>query len=115
MESFKTFTNQSDQTVTNQSDIFHVQKTYFVNLYKKKISTEKMNEKINGYMSKRSVPRLSEEQKQSCEGILKEVEVLEALKQTKNGLAPGIDASTIDIFKTILESHRKAHSWLRST
>ena len=45
-------------------------------------SNEKMDEKINGFfLSNTTVRRLSEEQMLSCEGILKEAEVLEALKQ----------------------------------
>ena len=33
---------------------------------------------------------------QSCKGILKEIEVLEALKQMKNGSASGIDGITVN-------------------
>ena len=47
-----------------------------------------MEEKISRFMSNMSVPRLSEEQMQSCDGILKEAEVVEALKQLKSGSAP---------------------------
>ena len=36
---------------------------------------------------------------QSCKGILKEIEVLEALKQMKNGSASGIDGITVQFFK----------------
>ena len=47
-------------------------------------SNEKMNEKNKWiFLSNTTVPRLSEEQMLSCEGILKEAEVLEALKQMK--------------------------------
>ena len=50
-------------------------------------SNEKMDEKINGFFfffwSNTTVRRLSEEQMLSCEGILKEAEVLEAQKQMK--------------------------------
>jgi len=37
IDSFKT---DNEKTVTNQSDILHVQKNYFANLYKNKISGE---------------------------------------------------------------------------
>ena len=69
------------QTVTNQSDILHVQKTYIANLYKKKLSSQRNDEQINRFMLNASVPRLSEEHMKSCEGILTEIEVLETLKE----------------------------------
>ena len=40
------------------------------NLYKKKMSGEKTDEKLNRFKSNMSVPRLSEEQMQSCEVCL---------------------------------------------
>ena len=50
-------------------------------------------------MSNTSVPRLSEELTQSCEGIVKEAEVPEALKQLENSPALWIDGITIEFLK----------------
>ena len=57
----------------------------------------------------------------SCEGILKEAEVLEALKQMKkknekkNGSAPGIDGITIDLFKVFWHHIEKLITTLFNT
>ena len=50
-------------------------------------------------MSNTSVPRLSEELTQSCEGIVKEAEVPEALKQLKNGSWLCFEGITIEFLK----------------
>ena len=50
-------------------------------------------------MSNTSVPRLSEELTQSCEGIVKEAEVPEALKQLENGSTLCIEGITTEFPK----------------
>ena len=50
-------------------------------------------------MSNKSDLRLSEEQTQNCEGIVKEAEVPEALKQLENSSALCIDGITIEFLK----------------
>lgn len=55
------------QTGTSQKDILLVQRSYFVHLYKKKISGVNMMAKIDYFMKDTSIPHISEEQRKSCE------------------------------------------------
>ena len=69
------------------------------NLYKKKIDKEGMEEKITTFMGNTTTPTISAAQKDKCEGVVVESELLNALKQTKNGSAPGCDGITVEFLK----------------
>ena len=53
-------------------------------------------DKINSFWGNTWTPHLSREQTTGCEGSVLREEVLYALKQMKNGSAPGIDGITIE-------------------
>ena len=86
-------------SVTSQKDILSVQRSYFSDLYKKKVSRVNMTAKIDYFMKDTSIPHISEEQRKSCEGALSESEVPSVLKQMKTGSAPGSDGITFDFLK----------------
>jgi len=85
--------------ITKQDNIMKVQRDYFINLYKKKISHQGINAKINNFLDDAYVPKLHEEQAQTCEGRISRKEALQALKQMKDGSAPGSDGLTTEFFK----------------
>ena len=86
-------------SVTSQKDILSVQINYFANLCKKKVNGVNMMAKIDYFMKDTSIPRISEEQRKSCEGALPESKVLSVLKQMKTGSAPGRDGIAVKFFK----------------
>lgn len=96
MESLK---NAQGQVCTDQMQIHAIQKDYFSNLYKKKINEDDMSDKVERFVQECNVPSLADEQKLSCEGTLTEGELLNALKQMKNGSAPGSDGINIEFIK----------------
>ena len=89
-------TDENKHTVTKQADIMNVQKDFFSNLYKKKINSDEMEEKIDTFMRNTVTPTISVTQKDKCEGLVVETELLSALKQMKNGSASGIDGITVN-------------------
>ena len=92
-------TDENGHTVTKQADIMNVQKDFFSNLYKKKINSDEMEEKIDTFMRNTVTPTISVTQKDKCEGVVVETELLSALKQMKNGSAPGCDGITVEFLK----------------
>ena len=91
--------DEDGRTLNNQTDIHNRQRQYFANLYKKKIDENEMETKINTFMHNCNVPRLTEDEMNRCEEPLTVDEFLKALKQMKNGSAPGSDGITIEFIK----------------
>ena len=92
-------TDDKGRTFTKQVDIMNAQRDFFSNLYKKKIDKEGMEEKITTFMGNTTAPTISAAQKDKCEGVVVECELLYALKQMKNGSAPGCDGITVEFLK----------------
>ena len=74
--------------------------TFFspANLYKKEIDKEGMEDKRTTFMGN-TTPKISAAQKDKCEGVVVESELLYALKRMKNGSAPGCDGITVEFLK----------------
>ena len=101
---FCSLKEQSGKVVTNQQEILRCQYNYFSTLYKKKVCSDMMEDKITNFLNHTSVPTLSQSQKESCEGLLTHTEILEALKDMNNGSAPGLDGLTIEFLKMFWSS-----------
>ena len=91
--------NKEGSVITDQKEILKVQKEYFAELYSKKVNEENLDEKIDTFLNGVQLPRLTEQQKEDCEGLLNESEVLDALKSMKNGSSPGSDGLTTEFLK----------------
>ena len=61
-----------------------------------------MEEKITTFMEN-TTPTISAAQKNKCDGVLVENELLYASKQMKNGSAPGCDGITVEFLKMFWE------------
>ena len=63
-------TDENGHTITKQANIINVQKDFFFNLYKKKINSDEMEEKIDTFMRNTVTPTISVPQKDKCEGVV---------------------------------------------
>ena len=58
-----------------------------------------MEERITTFMGSTTTPTITAAHKDKCEGVVVESELLYALKQMKNGSAPGCDGITVEFLK----------------
>ena len=58
-----------------------------------------MEERITTFMGSTTTPTITAPHKDKCEGVVVESELLYALKQMKNGSAPGCDGITVEFLK----------------
>ena len=78
---------------TKQVDIVNVQRDFFPssNLYKKKIDKEGMQETITTFMGNTTTPTISAAQKDKCEGVVVESELLYiCIKTNEKRLSAGV-------------------------
>ena len=76
------------------------QKKFYEQLYSKK---EQIESDINFFDN--SLPKLNENEQNSCEGHITDLECKTALKDMKNQKSPGSDGITTEFYKNILERH----------
>ena len=89
---------KNDGTYTvDQTEILDMQASFYENLYKNK-QTVCISE-IRQYLSEVDTPKLTEEEKQECEGLLSVRECEQILKTFKNGKTPGNDGITAEFYK----------------
>ena len=93
--------NEEGKTLDNKQDILHEVNNYYKTLYKNNNCLETVTEEIyTDFLPNASHITLSEDMKQSCEGIITNDEILKALKTTKNNKSPGIDGIPYEFYKT---------------
>jgi hypothetical protein len=93
--------NNEGKTLDNKQDILHEVNNYYKTLYKNNYCMETVAEEIcTDFLPNVPHIKLSEELKQSCEGIITNEEILKALKTTKNNKSPGIDGIPYEFYKT---------------
>ena len=98
--------NAGGQSVSDQKDILLIQISYFADLYKQSKWCKQVGKK-NPFMKNTSIPCISEGQRERCEGILTEIEILNGLKQMRNGAAPSSDGVTVEFLKVFWSHLRK--------
>ena len=99
--------DEAGNVLTDQKEIQNRQKTFFQNLYKRRVDEEDMDNKIEEFMQDCKVPKLLENERDSLEAPLTENEILLALKEMNNGSAPGCDGITIEFLKFFWTDIRK--------
>ena len=85
--------------LTKQEDILKEQVRYYSDLYTQNTETQTTHEDTTTFMENVNIPKLTAEEKMTCEGLIEEEEAAYALHSMKNGSAPGSDGLTIEFMK----------------
>ena len=85
---------------TDPFSILSEQKLFYNNLYKTRTDDNVDNENIKKFLNKLTIPQLSEEMKQSCEGAITMEECKSSLESFQNNKSPGNDGIPIEFYKT---------------
>jgi len=79
--------------------IISEQKRFYQDLYRTKTEAEEINSSINEFLNKLGIPKLSEEQKQTCEGKISIQECENVLDSFQTNKSPGNDGIPIEFYK----------------
>ena len=74
-------------------------KPFYENLYKTNDSVE-ASDSIEAFLNRLNIPKLSEEQRQSCEGRISTEECRTIIETLKNNKSPGNDGLSIEFYKS---------------
>jgi hypothetical protein len=85
--------------VTDQSTVRDAKYHFYKKTFIKKVVYANQQDNIAQFLSIMDIPKLSNEQKRSCEGVFDVDEAGCALSDMKNGSAPGCDGLTTDFMK----------------
>ncbi len=94
MSSLKT---SDGSVITSQQSILDEQMKYYSNLYKRKGNYCRSD--LHKFLSGIDIPKLNEQQANSCEGLVTEEECIKAMKTMNNDSSPGIDGITCAWYK----------------
>ena len=86
--------NVNGHITTDKHEILSEQKKYYETLYKIR---EPSNSTINFFDE--NIPKLSEQESNSCESLIGDQECIKALKEMKNNKSPGSDGITTEFYK----------------
>ena len=87
-------------TISDPSNILQMEKDYYQNLYEDRyFDDHEMNEANRSFFDNLNIPILSEIEKNKCENVLSESELLKAIKAMKNGTSPGTDGLVTEFYK----------------
>lgn len=89
------FVQVGEQIITEQNEILQQKALYYKELYSSKHS----DEPTDHFLQNDNIERLTEDQKQKCEGPITEYEVKIALKNMANNKSPGNDSFPAEFFK----------------
>ena len=83
--------------ITDENQINHQFYHFYKNIFTEKLQIQ--NENITASLNQISIPVLTGEQSQTCEGPISENELLKALKNMSNNKSPGNDDLTKEFMK----------------
>lgn len=86
-------------TVVDQFEILKGQREYYTNLYNKQLDDENMTRHADNFTEDCAIPRLTDEDKEKCEGQITIEEATNCIKGMKNGSSPGLDGMTTEFLK----------------
>ena len=94
--------NTNGKVIDKHEDVLKELHSFYAKLYKKQEYGETSTEFFDD-----EIPKLSEENRSKCEGILTEYECESALMQMNNGKSPGSDGITIEFYKQFWDCIKK--------
>ena len=89
----------SGSITTDPYRILSEQKPFYENLYKTNDSVE-ASDSIQAFLNRLNIPKLSEEQRQSCEGRITTEECGRIIETFQNNKSPGNDGLPIEFYKS---------------
>ena len=96
---FTRLRKQNGEVTSDQNEILNVQYEFYKQLYQEKVNFSQNEDELSKFINELQIPKLSEEDKISCEGLVTTEEAWLALKGMKNGSSPGPDGLTIEFYK----------------
>ena len=90
---------ENNQTITDQNEILKAQTEYYEKLYKSNEIESDHEETLDLFLDGCDVPRLDQNQSNSCEGRVTLEELSKGLKELKNDSSPGLDGITAEFLK----------------
>ena len=89
----------NDNFITTGKEILEECLSFYKDLYTTKLTNEQDPSIINHFFPKENSVHLSQEEHNSCEGLLMENECLSSLKQMADGKTPGTDGLPTEFYK----------------
>ena len=85
---------------TDPTCILMEQERFYRELYKSSYRDQNVAQNISSFLSELNIPKLSEEQKRSCEGRISSEECVRLLDSFHNNKTPGNNGIPIEFYKT---------------
>ena len=95
----------NEKKITDESEINADIAFFYESLFKEKLSFK--NENLTQYLENISMPCLSKEKQDSCEGVITKQELFEALKSMQNSKSPVNDGLSKEFYETFWEELKK--------
>lgn len=91
--------NHEGEIFTNKDDIMKIQVDFYKDLYSQKIDFFQQRQKFDDFCKAITIPQLTDEKRNSCEGLVTSEEAAKALSLMRNDSAPGSDGLTASFYK----------------
>ena len=95
---FRLKSKDSNHVYSDCTDILNELETFYSNLYKNNLQNENVEDEL-GFFKKCENKYLDEYDVDYLDGVISENEVLDALKRSSNGSAPGLDGLPAEVYK----------------
>ena len=92
--------DEKGQIITKQKELVDYQVKFYRNLFSKKVNFSDVRSQFEDFCENVQIPKLDEESRTSCEGLVDLLEAESALNQLKKDSAPGYDGLTGSFYLT---------------
>ena len=107
--SIQTLVTDSGHTVPKFTDVLNEQNKFYHSLYSNKETEDNLNVHLvdKFFPDDADIPKLNENEKESCEGMISEEECAKAIKSMQNGKSPGTDGLPVEFYKIFWKNIKK--------